>query len=52
MLRCHQWNAFAVHFVSHYLGLVETEQFVPIVDEQIEVSEEALAKNSPNPGIG
>jgi hypothetical protein len=25
---------------------------VPIVDEQIEVSEEALAENSPNPGIG
>src|SRR5258708_30233808 len=51
-LRGHEGNTLAAHTISHRIGLVETEQFVPIVDEQVEMSEKTLTQNSPNPRIG
>src|ERR1700721_56253 len=51
-LRRHEGNALAAYMISHRVGLVETKQFVPVVDKQVEMSEETLTQNSPNPRIG
>ena len=52
MLRGHKGNAFAAQAIAHRTGLVETKQFVPVVDEQVEVSEKAFTENPPDPRIG
>jgi hypothetical protein len=35
----------------HAAGLVETEQHVPLIDEQVKVSEKVLAENAADLGI-
>ena len=52
MLRANKRNALAANTIAHRAGLIETEQFVPVVDEQVEVSEKTLTENSPNVRIG
>ncbi len=52
MLRGDKGNALAAHTVPHRICLVETKQFVSIVDKQVEVSEKTLTENPPNARIG
>src|ERR1700749_3542410 len=52
MLRADKGNAFAAYTFAHRTGLVQTEQFVPVVHKQVEVSEKTLAEDAPNARIG
>jgi hypothetical protein len=52
MLRADKGNALAAHAISHRTGLVETEQFVSIVDKQVKVSKKTLTENPANARIG
>src|ERR1700733_7381238 len=52
VLRCHERNALAAHAFPHCARLVKTQEFVRIVDEQVEVGEEVFTENSTNAGIG
>ena len=44
-------NVLATHLLPHRVGLVETEQFVFVVDEHVEVCEKRLTENPAYVGI-
>ena len=49
--RFYKWNAFADDALLQLPGFVETEQFVVIVHEQVEVSQKVLPQDSTNAGV-
>src|SRR6266567_300945 len=48
----HERDLFAAHTFSHRACLVETKQFVRVVDQQVEVGEEVFPEDSTNARIG
>lgn len=47
----YQWDMRSLDFSPHRARVVEAEQFVPVVDQHVEVLKEILAENAANVAI-